>query len=159
MFVLHFQRFGCNRSDDLYFLTTSQAVLVHLARVGHMITCDRGHEGSSGVTSGIPTSCRSNHPFIFSAAEPGSALTGGERARKWKREERLHKVQRDHRAASCLSVFFAVLVSDLCSVRPILHNECQRFQMGNVHKWCRTQLWMSEAVWPAREQRLRWFLT
>lgn len=65
---------------------------LHFAADGHMITCDRGHEGSSGVTSSIPTSCRSNHLFIFLTAKLWS---GRVKARKWKWEERLVKVQLD----------------------------------------------------------------
>lgn len=53
-------------------------VVVPFAVDGHMITCDRGQQGSSGVMSGLSTSCQPNHLFIFLTAKLGPALAGGE---------------------------------------------------------------------------------
>lgn len=65
--------------------------MVRIAVDGHMITCDRGHQGSSGVMSGLPTSCQSNHLFIFLTAKLGPApAAAGEsqkvRVRGWREE-------------------------------------------------------------------------
>lgn len=63
-------------------------VAVHFAVDGHMITCDRGQQGSSGVMSGLSTSCQPNHLFIFLTAKLGPALAGEESQKGKVRGER-----------------------------------------------------------------------
>lgn len=71
------------------------APLVPFAVDGHMITCDRGHRGSSGVSRGLPTSCPSNHLFIWLTDQLGPALAGGESQKGKVRGERRVRGQSD----------------------------------------------------------------
>lgn len=77
-----------NESDGLTWVTQSSQCMLSPLPVcafcchGHMIACDRGHEGSSGVMSSILTSCKSNHLFIFLTTKLWSTLAEKERARR-----------------------------------------------------------------------------
>lgn len=71
------------------------APLVRFAADGHMITCDRGHWRSSGVSRGLPTSCQSNHLFIWLTDQLGPALAGGASQKGKVRGERRVRGQSD----------------------------------------------------------------